>query len=79
MLIHAYLRLSLLKKGVPQMLDDQKIEAQQILDQLFSEHLLHFKLSASVVDSIGSEEYMIRFNDSRLPSIDVSWRQGPKV
>jgi hypothetical protein len=56
------------------MLDDQKIDAQQILDQLFSEHLLHFKLSACLVDSIGGEEYVIRFHDSRLPSVDVSWR-----
>ncbi len=52
---------------------EQKAEAQQILDDLFSEKLLPFKLSARQVESIGGEEYIVRFHDIRLPSIDVSW------
>jgi len=58
------------------MLDDQKIDAQQILDELFGEHLLPFELSACLLDPLGSEEYEVRFHDSRLPWIQVSWRQG---
>ena len=58
------------------MLEDKKAEAQQALDELFSEHLLPFKLSARRVQSIGLEEYIVRFDDSRLRSIDVSWVQG---
>jgi hypothetical protein len=58
------------------MLDDKKGEAQQALDELFSEHLLPFKLSARRVESIGLEEYIVRFHGSRLRSIDVSWVQG---
>ena len=55
---------------------EQRAEAQQILDELFSERLLPFKLSAHRVESIGCEEYIVRFHDSRLPSLDVSWGVG---
>ena len=58
------------------MLDQQKAEAQQVLDDLFTEHVLHFKLSAYAIDPIGGEEYIVRFNDSRLPAIDISWAMG---
>lgn len=54
----------------------QKTEAQQALDELFSEHLLPFELSAHRVEAIGGEEYIVRFNDSRLPAVDLSWCQG---
>jgi len=53
-----------------------KLEAQQTLDELFVEGLIPFKLSARLVESIGREEYIVRFHDSRLYSIDVSWQQG---
>ncbi|MDQ5845161.1 MAG: hypothetical protein M3539_07680 [Acidobacteriota bacterium] len=53
-----------------------KLGAQQTLDELFAESLIPFKLSACVVDSLGSEEYIIRFHDSRLRSIDISWQRG---
>ena len=56
--------------------ETQKTEAQHALDELFSEHLLPFKLSANRVAPIGGEEYLIYFHDSRLPSIDISWCQG---
>lgn len=51
-------------------------EAQQALDELFSEHLLPFKLTAGAVDDIGLQEYIVRFHDSRLNSVLVSWYEG---
>ena len=56
--------------------EDMKLGAQETLDELYSNHLIPFELSARVVDSIGLEEYIVRFHDSRLRSIDVSWREG---
>ena len=58
------------------MLEDQKAEAQQTLEELFSAQILLFKLRAYSVESIGSEEYIVRFHDSRLRSVDVSWQKG---
>ena len=58
------------------MLDKEQAEAQQALDELFGEHLLPFELSAHLVESIGSTEYIVRFYDSRLRSLDVSCLQG---
>ena len=58
------------------MLEEQQAEAQQALDELFIEHLIPFKLSAHKLESIGSEEYIVRFHDSRLRSVDISWLQG---
>lgn len=58
------------------MVEEQKAEAPQALEWLFSEHLLPFELSAHRVEPIGSEEYIVRFHDSRLRSVDISWHQG---
>ncbi len=55
------------------MLEDRTTEAQQILEELYSEEILPFKLMAHQVDHVGSEEYIVRFHDSRLRSIDLSW------
>jgi hypothetical protein len=55
---------------------DPQREAQHVLDELLLEDILQFKLTAFVVESIGHEEYIVRFRDSRLPSIDVSWPLG---
>jgi hypothetical protein len=55
-------------------LDEQKAEAQQALDELFTEGLLPFELSAQVIEAIGSEEYIVRFHDSRLRTVDISCR-----
>jgi hypothetical protein len=57
-------------------IEAMKVGAQQTLDELFAGSLIPFPLSARVVDSIGMEEYIVRFHDSRLYSIDVSWQQG---
>ena len=51
-------------------------EAQEILDEMSTEHLLPFKLSAGEVTNIGPAEYRVRFNDSRLHSVDVNCRRG---
>ena len=56
--------------------ESQKADAQQALDELFSENLLPFKLSAFAVEAIGLQEYIIRFHDSRLNSVIVSWYEG---
>lgn len=53
-----------------------KLGAQQSLDELFAERLIPFALSARVVDSVGLEEYIVRFHDSRLHSVDVSCPEG---
>lgn len=53
-----------------------KAEAQQVLDELSAESLIPFKLEAREVYPIGTEELIIRFHDSRLRSIDISWKQG---
>jgi hypothetical protein len=54
----------------------QKTEAQQTLDELFAEGLLPFELSAQKIEAIGCEEYIVRFRDRRLRSVDISCRQG---
>lgn len=59
-------------------IDAMKSEAQQTLDQLFAEGKLPFKLPVRVVEAIGTEEYIVRFNDSRLYSIDVSCERGQR-
>jgi hypothetical protein len=56
--------------------ETKKVGAQQTLDELFAEQLIPFPLSAEVVDSLGLEEYIVRFNDARLHSIDVSCPEG---
>jgi hypothetical protein len=50
--------------------------AQQGLDELFAEGLIPFELSAHGIDSLGYDEYIVRFHDSRLHSVDVSRREG---
>jgi len=54
------------------MLKGYKMEAQQVLDELFGEHLLPLKLSAHEIKSVGAAEYIVYFHDSRLHSVDVS-------
>ena len=56
--------------------ESHKPEAQKALDELFSEQLLPFKLTACAVKNVGLQEYIIRFHDSRLHSVLVSWYEG---
>ena len=52
-----------------------RMQAQQTLDELYLERLLPFKLVAHKVESLGMEEYIVRFHDSRLHSLDLSLRR----
>jgi hypothetical protein len=62
--------------GMTNDITSMKLGAQQTLDELFVEGLIPFKLSAQLVESLGMEEYVVRFHDSRLYSVDVSWQKG---
>lgn len=55
-------------------LDKLTIEVQSVLDDLWAENLIPFQLTAHKVESIGLEEYIVRFHDRRLDSLDVSWK-----
>ena len=55
-------------------LDKLAVEAQSVLNDLWGESLIPFKLTAHKVECIGPGEYIIRFHDSRLRSVDVSWK-----
>lgn len=55
-------------------IEDLKTEAQSVLDELWATQLIPFELKAHMVKSLGLEEYIIRFHDSRLRSLDVSWK-----
>ena len=50
-------------------------QAQSVLDNLFKDQVLPFELTAKNVECIGSNEYIVRFFDSRLRSVDVSWKK----
>jgi hypothetical protein len=60
----------------PSTADTLKFEAQEVLDELESQPLIPFKLIALKVEWIGFDNYMIYFDDTRLPSILVSWVEG---
>jgi hypothetical protein len=55
-------------------LDKLAAEAQSVLNDLWGESLIPFKLTAHKVECVGPGEYIIRFHDSRLRSVDVSWK-----
>jgi len=57
------------------LLDELKLEAQSVLDDLWTRKLIPFQLTAHKVESLGLDEYAIRFYDSRLHSVDVSWEK----
>lgn len=47
-------------------------DAQRVLDELLKAQLIPFPLEAQKLDTIGRNEYIVRFHDSRLRSVDVS-------
>ncbi len=53
---------------------DLRTEAQSVLDELWAAEQIPFQLMALKVESLGAEEYIIRFHGSRLRSVDVSWK-----
>jgi hypothetical protein len=54
--------------------DKFTVDAQSVLDDLWAKQLIPFQLTAHQVESLGHEEYIVRFFDSRLRSVDVSWK-----
>jgi hypothetical protein len=58
------------------LLEKLRCEAQSALDDLWAKKLIPFELEARKIDSLGYDEYIVRFQDSRLRSVDVSWVQG---
>jgi hypothetical protein len=55
--------------------DKLTVAVQSLLDDLWAEELIPFQLTAHKVESLGREEYIIRFYDPRLHSLDVSWKE----
>ena len=56
------------------MLEDQKLEAQQALDELWAEHSVPFKLTAHKLEASAEPgRYTVHFFDSRLPLLFVYW------
>ena len=55
--------------------DKLTVEAQSLLDDLWTEELIPFQLTAHKVESLGQDEYIVRFYDTRLDSVDVSWKE----
>jgi hypothetical protein len=57
-------------------LDELKVEAQSALDDLWAMNQIPFQLTAHRVESLGQGEYIVRFWDRRLDSLDVSWESN---
>ncbi len=66
-------------------LDSLKLEAQQALDELFTEDALPFKLTAHRIEIRAFDEVVVLFHDSRLHSVvvtchaDESFKQGVRA
>lgn len=58
------------------LLEELRSEAQSALEDLWAKQLIPFELKAREIDSLGYDEYIVRFHDSRLRSVDVSWKNG---
>jgi hypothetical protein len=58
------------------LLEEQKAEAQQVLDELLKEGLLPFKLRVGSMLDQGHSEYRVHFYDSRIRSVKFSWTEG---
>ena len=54
-------------------LESIKLRVQETVDELFSEHLIPFKLTAYRVRTDGLGKYEVPFRDSRIHSIRFSW------
>ena len=55
------------------MLEDQKIETQQTLDELWAEQVIPFKLMAQKLVKADSGRYTVHFGDPRLHSLFMYW------
>ena len=57
-------------------IEEVKLGVQETVDELFSEHLLPFELTAYNVSADDLGEYVVPFHDSRIHSIRFSWKDG---
>jgi len=58
------------------LIEQLRLEAQSTLDDLWSKKLIPLELEVRKIDSLGCGEYILRFYDSRLRSVDVTWKNG---
>jgi len=56
-----------------------KLRVQETLDELFSEHLIPFELTAHQVKPDGQGNYVVPFYDSRMHSIRFCSKDGGQV
>jgi hypothetical protein len=56
--------------------ESMRLGVQETLDELFSERLIPFELTAYKVNADGLGEYIVPFYDSRLRSVRFSWKEG---
>jgi hypothetical protein len=61
------------------MLSKYQVSAQEVLDQLFQDALIPFKIEAHKVTDEGSREYRIHFYDSRIHSVVVDARSSTPI
>jgi hypothetical protein len=58
------------------MIDEQTTAIQQVLDELLTERLIPFALTAYSVNTNDRGEYVVRLNDSRIRSFRFFWKEG---
>ena len=56
--------------------EEQKVQAQQVLDELLKEGLIPFALTAYDINTNGQGKYVVHFNDSRIHECRFSWAEG---
>lgn len=56
--------------------EKMKLTVQETLDELFSEHLIPFQLTAYNVQSVSPDEFSVPFYDSRCHSVSFSLKTG---
>lgn len=57
-------------------IDPLILEAQEALDDLMQENRLPFTMKVGMVVGVGPSQYSVRFFDSRLHSVTVTWETG---
>jgi hypothetical protein len=55
--------------------EEQKVEAQQVLDELLAENLLPFKLDVGRITK-ADNAYTLHFHDSRIYAAEVPFIEG---
>ena len=59
--------------GVKPDIENIRAQVQVTLDELVSEHLIPFRLTAQAISANGPGNYVIPFYDSRIHSFTFSW------